>query len=679
MKLPAKKTHTYYRYAAIYFVALFLISAILMTITLQFSAAEMRKTAVQNAEKNMQQAAELLDKQLQTMQNIALKISMQIDYRPYRVEQGGVYDINLLERFKQYANYSPLVSQYFLVYKSVQKIYTSAGTTSYFNYYAPYELNVPYELTSEVLESILAAERPYFELSGDNILAVFPVRFSGYTESRAYHAMLCFVLTEKQLTDYITQTTAAMPESYEVAVNGMSLLSAGKTEETGVERLSASSADGEVVVLTESDFSGWRLLFAHGGWVIATGIAVCLLLAVVSALTMAHYSLRPLDRLLQKYAMGNEETENEFEQLDSILQELEQSKTESVQQLRNQLLLQLLHGDYSDRMLRRCAVLGLSFTHPYCQVCLVEHGEAANLAQTCRARLKALANEERNVYVAELDEERLVAIFNDGRENAWEELDETVRAIAAECGCAVFIGQTVEGAKRLPISYMTALTERRVRRTNKKARVRSCGVLAGRLIDAVSSGDESLQAQAAAEARAYLSEEPLSGVMTRFYVYELAESICKAAEERGIALERADVHALAMLSDPTVIVQDLIRLLRRAERAGERVRSVPDTTARVIAEYVFANAYDPDLDLQKMSEQFGLSTDYISNMIKRETGYAFKEYVTVLRITEAQRLLSEEKNLTINEVASMVGYRKSSNFSKKFKELTGMLPSQFRM
>ena len=139
MKLPAKKTHTYYRYAAIYFAALFLISAILMTIALQFSASEMKKTAVQNAESNMQQAAELLDRQLQTMQDIALKVSMQIDYRPYRVKQGGVYDINLLERFKQYANYSPLAGQYFLVYKSVRKIYTSAGTTSYFNYYAPYE------------------------------------------------------------------------------------------------------------------------------------------------------------------------------------------------------------------------------------------------------------------------------------------------------------------------------------------------------------------------------------------------------------------------------------------------------------------------------------------------------------------------------------------------------------
>ena len=82
--------------------------------------------------------------------------------------------------------------------------------------------------------------------------------------------------------------------------------------------------------------------------------------------------------------------------------------------------------------------------------------------------------------------------------------------------------------------------------------------------------------------------------------------------------------------------------------------------------------------LVSLGTAFGLSADYISGMIKRETGSAFKEYVTMLRISEAQRLLKDKKNLNINEVAMMVGYRKASNFSKKYKELTGLLPSQSR-
>ena len=79
-----------------------------------------------------------------------------------------------------------------------------------------------------------------------------------------------------------------------------------------------------------------------------------------------------------------------------------------------------------------------------------------------------------------------------------------------------------------------------------------------------------------------------------------------------------------------------------------------------------------------MSDRFNLSADYISTMVKKETGSAFKEYVTLLRISEARRLLMEDKSLTVRDAALRVGYRKASNFSKKFKELTGMLPSEIR-
>lgn len=680
VRLPARKTHTYYRYAAIYFAALFLISAVVMALVLQFSATEMKNAETQNTKNSMQQAAELIDKQLQTMQDIALKISMQIDYRPYRVEQGGIYDINLLERFKQYNSYSPLSSQYFLVYRSVEKIYTSAGNTSYFHFYAMSELKVPYERTSAMLQRIQAAEQLSFERFDGGVIAVFPVRFYGYTGSNAYYAALCFVLGESQLQSYISQTTAGLPESYEISVNGVHLLPMGQ-DDTSESRLTVSSANQRVTVSTGDTISGWALLFHHGGWVIGIGIGVSLLLALISALTMAHLSLRPLDRLLEKYALGDQGVANEFEQLDAILRDLEQSKAESVEQLRNQLLLQMIHGDYSDMMLRRCAMLGISFSHPFFQVCLVEHGAGERAGEEIRGRLKELANEERNVYVAELDEERFIVLVNDccapGQGNSMEAENRTL--IEAASGSAVFIGQTVEGVKRLPLSYMAALTERRTRSANQEIRVRSSGVLASRLIDAIISGSESLEAQTAEEVRAYLSEEPLSGVMTRFHVYELTGSITKAAEEKGLVIDRVAVNNLVMLSDPTVIVHDLIGLLHQGSRADSQAHAVPDTTARLIVEYVIANAYDPDLDLQAMSSQFGLSADYISNMIKRETGYAFKEYVTILRITEAQRLLCDDKSLTINEVAAMVGYRKSSNFSKKFKELTGVLPSQFRM
>ena len=100
--------------------------------------------------------------------------------------------------------------------------------------------------------------------------------------------------------------------------------------------------------------------------------------------------------------------------------------------------------------------------------------------------------------------------------------------------------------------------------------------------------------------------------------------------------------------------------------------------SRPIVEFVIANAFNPDFDLNMISSRFDMSNDYISSLIKAETGSAFKEYLTQIRISEAKRLLTSEKDLSISEVAERVGYRKSSNFSKKFKELTGMLPSEYK-
>ena len=685
MKLSWKKTKTYYRYAALYFISLFVISALIMSVILYSSADGLEKLEIQNTKNSMQETSDLLEKQIQTMQSIALQIGLQIDYRPYRVEQGGIYDINLLEKFKQYTNYSPLTSHYFLVYQSVQKIYTSSGNTSYFDFYAPEKLEIPYELTGEALRRIVSADAPCLELYGESILAVFPVRFSGYSGNSAHATALCFVLTKSQLKNYIQQLTAGMPNRYDIAVDGTPVLQVGN-ENTNQDfarknhkPLQVFSSGGRIAVSTPYDFSGWRLLIARNGWIVGLGIGLCLLLAVITALTMAHFSLRPLERLIEKYAGGPRGIESEFQQLDSILGSLTQSNSDTMYQLRNHLLIMMLRGNYSDKLLHRWSMLGISFQHPYCGVCLVEHAAASPLRKEIREKLEALTDKAWNVYTAEMEEnDQLIVIANYSQMEAWDNLVQAIRKITALYNCLVYVGHPVESGKRLPISYISALTEYHTGPANVKNNALSAEVQAKRLIDASTSENADVEKQLMEETLAYLSEEPLNGVMTRHRVYDLTSNVLKTAEEKGMRIDRAAVNALVMLPDPAMAAHDLMLLLKKAAPGIEPEKVSGDDTARAIVEYVIANAYDPDLDLQAMSAQFGLSADYISSMIKRETGYAFKEYVTQLRISEAQRLLHDDKSLTVNEVAALVGYRKASNFSKKFKDLTGILPSQMK-
>ena len=258
-----------------------------------------------------------------------------------------------------------------------------------------------------------------------------------------------------------------------------------------------------------------------------------------------------------------------------------------------------------------------------------------------------------------------------------EEILGRIRAAVNKDGLTVYAGKPTDSPKRLPISFMAALTASQYGVETPRKQLITPDSLAEGILAAVLSRNEEAMDRACARIRDYLSEDEVYSVLTKHRFYELMSSILHKAEEQNVSLPKAEINALVLLPDPALIVQDLKRILLSVDLSG-KARETADETAALIVEYIIANAYDPDLNLQDMSDRFNLSADYISTMVKKETGSAFKEYVTLLRISEARRLLMEDKSLTVRDAALRVGYRKASNFSKKFKELTGMLPSEIR-
>lgn len=85
---------------------------------------------------------------------------------------------------------------------------------------------------------------------------------------------------------------------------------------------------------------------------------------------------------------------------------------------------------------------------------------------------------------------------------------------------------------------------------------------------------------------------------------------------------------------------------------------------------------DPELSLNKLSEQVYLSPAYISSLFKRYMDSNFKEYLVRLRIKEACRIL-ENMDVKSYEVSEMVGYPNPQYFSVLFKKITGEAPTQY--
>lgn len=83
------------------------------------------------------------------------------------------------------------------------------------------------------------------------------------------------------------------------------------------------------------------------------------------------------------------------------------------------------------------------------------------------------------------------------------------------------------------------------------------------------------------------------------------------------------------------------------------------------------------LELDSLAEKYFVSKYYLTHLFKKHTGYSLKEYQLLCRISRACELLSN-RDYTIMEVASICGMNDVSNFSRYFRQCTGVTPSRYR-
>ena len=95
------------------------------------------------------------------------------------------------------------------------------------------------------------------------------------------------------------------------------------------------------------------------------------------------------------------------------------------------------------------------------------------------------------------------------------------------------------------------------------------------------------------------------------------------------------------------------------------------------AKHYIQQHYQEALRLEDVSSAVGFNATYFSTPFKKETGQNFMDYLAELRISKAKELLCGEE-LSVQDVAEQVGYRDLKYFSRLFKKLTGVSPSDYK-
>ncbi|WP_010244133.1 response regulator [Acetivibrio cellulolyticus] len=93
-------------------------------------------------------------------------------------------------------------------------------------------------------------------------------------------------------------------------------------------------------------------------------------------------------------------------------------------------------------------------------------------------------------------------------------------------------------------------------------------------------------------------------------------------------------------------------------------------------EYIEAN-YAKSITLEDISNEINVSPQYLSKLFKEETGENFIDYLTGIRIRIAKDLL-ENKNSSIKEICYNTGYSDPNYFSRIFKKIVGVTPTEYK-
>lgn len=95
-----------------------------------------------------------------------------------------------------------------------------------------------------------------------------------------------------------------------------------------------------------------------------------------------------------------------------------------------------------------------------------------------------------------------------------------------------------------------------------------------------------------------------------------------------------------------------------------------------VQNYISSHLAD-ELNLETVAERFYISKFYLSHRFKEVTGYNFKQYIILERISKSKDMLLNGA-LPINEISEQVGVHSATHFIRTFKKMEGVSPYQYR-
>lgn len=139
-----------------------------------------------------------------------------------------------------------------------------------------------------------------------------------------------------------------------------------------------------------------------------------------------------------------------------------------------------------------------------------------------------------------------------------------------------------------------------------------------------------------------------------------------------IMLERNEGFRIQSLSVMYQLLGEMQKINRNAPVLRSRQVDYVETTQQFIA-----NHFRTNFSVHELARILGIHRSYLSQLFKKRTGETIQEYTITYRINRAKEYLLHTED-SIQSVAQSCGYYNYPAFEKRFKQVTGYSPTEYR-
>lgn len=152
----------------------------------------------------------------------------------------------------------------------------------------------------------------------------------------------------------------------------------------------------------------------------------------------------------------------------------------------------------------------------------------------------------------------------------------------------------------------------------------------------------------------------------------------KSNISRDVEIEIEEI--LCISKDYTTLFQSLSSMFNQFFPNNYDVKQKREPMKEIIDKvegYINAN-FSEQITINDIADMVKVDPCHLSKAFKNIKGISPMEYLTKLRIEKSKDMLSNDSNLMLKDIAEIVGYSNQYYFSRIFKIITGLSPSEFR-